>query len=167
MGLPKSKEMQKTNIKAVKERLDAYRDGERDIENLTEALERIKAKLEGVGAQEITDLPKSPSPPTDRMSDMIAQKIELEEELQACISFHRQERDFINGVLRKMKSADEKSVIRLRYMIGLSWYDVTDSMFGARKDYLRKEESYLRRVFIVHGRALEHIADIDQNARIS
>lgn len=147
------------NVQAVKDRLNAYRDGEREIENQTEALERLTTKLEGVGAQEITDMPRSPSPPTDRMSDLVAQKIEIESEIAEDVEEQRKERKFITGILRKLKSADERAIIRFRYLIGLSWDEVTDAMFGARTDYLGKEETYQRRVYRIHGAALLHMAE--------
>lgn len=147
------------DVQVIKDRLNAYRDGEREIENQTEALERLITKLEGVGAQEITDIPRSPSPPNDRMSELVAQKIEIEEEIAEVLEGQRKERKFITGILRKIKSADERAVIRFRYIIGLSWEEVTDAMYGACVDYLGKEETYQRRVYRIHGSALIHMAE--------
>lgn len=158
-GLPGHMEEKLYDVQAVKDRLYSYRDGDREIENQTEALERLRTKLEGVGAQEITDIPRSPSPPTDRMSELVAQKIELEEEIAEVLEAQRKERMFITGILRKLRSADERAVIRFRYIIGLSWDEVTDAMFGACVDYLGKEETYQRRVYRIHGSALLHMAE--------
>lgn len=158
-GPPGRMEEKVYDVQAVKDRLNAYRDGEREIENQTEALERLRNKLEGVGAQEITGMPRSPSPPTDRMSDLVAQKIEIEEEIAGVLESQRKERKFITSVLRKIKSADERAVIRFRYLIGLSWDEVTDALFGACIDYLGKEETYQRRVYRIHGSALLHMAE--------
>ena len=159
-GSPGRMEDKQYDVQAVKDRLNAYRDGEREIENQTEVLERLKTKLEGVGAQQITDMPRSPSPSNDRTSDLLSQKIEIEEEIAADLEAQRRERKFITGILRKLKSADERAVIRFRYLIGLNWYDVTDALFGAKGDYLGKEESYLRRTTMLHGKALLNMAII-------
>ena len=70
------------DVEAVKARLYAYREMARDIENQNERLERIKTKLIGVGAQSITDMPKSPSPTDDRTVELIQQKMVLEEEIR-------------------------------------------------------------------------------------
>jgi len=153
-------EEKRYDVQAVKDRLNAYREGEREIETQTEVLDRLVSKLEGVGAKIITDMPRSPSPPTDRMTDLIAQKIELEEMIAEDIAFQTAERREISGVLKKLKSADEKAVIRFRYMIGMNWLDVTNAMFGTLPDYLDKELSYQRRVQKIHGRALLHMATI-------
>ncbi len=146
------------DTQAVKERLDAYRENARDIENQTEMLERLTAKLEGVGAQEITDMPKAPSPPSDRMSDLVSQKIEIENMIGEVVERQRSERQYFEKILKKLRHADERAVIRFRYFMDLSWNEVTYSMFGGKVDYLGKEDTYQRRVFKLHGQALLHIA---------
>ncbi len=146
------------DIQAAKDILYSYRDYEREIENKTELLERLTVKLEGVGAQNITDMPRAPSPANDRISDLISQKIEVEEMLTMDIEKFREKRRYIRGLIRSLRSADEREVIRFRYLVGMEWYDVTDAMFGAKQDYLAKADSYQRRTYSIHARALNHIA---------
>lgn len=156
------------NVQAVKDRLVSYRERERDIENQTEMLDRLQTKMEAVGAQNITDMPRAPSPSNDRITDLMAHKIEIEEMIKEDLEYQKQERKFIEGVLKRIKSADERGVIRFRYLVGLNWYDVTDAMFGAKGDYLGKEDSYLRRITKLHGQALlsmaKYIEDNNLNA---
>lgn len=149
------------DIQLIKDKLIAYREGELAIESNTEALERLVNQLEGVGAVNITDMPRSPSPPRDRMSDLISQKIELEEDIGADIEAQRQERQRLKHSIKKLKSADEKAVITFRYLRCMAWEDVTDAMYGGKADYLDKYDSYARRTYYVHGRALCHLAKIE------
>ena len=146
------------DVQAVKDRLTAYRESDRDIENQTELLEKLIARLEGVGAQEITDMPKAPSQSYDRMSDLVSQKIELEEMIGEDIAALREERKYFEKILRKLKKADERAVIRFRYFMRMNWSDVTEALFGAKTDFLDKEDSYNRRVTQLHCQALLHIA---------
>lgn len=155
----------KHDVQSIKDRLDAYREADRRIENQTEALERLQVKLEGIGAQEITGMPRSPSPSNDRISDLLNQKIEIEEEIAEDVETHRKERKNIKAILRKLRSADESAVITYRYLIGMSWYDVTDALFGAKEDYLGKEESYQRRTYNIHGQALLHMSILLKNQK--
>ncbi len=138
--------------------LNAYREGERDIAAQHDALERLITKIEGVGAVIITDMPRSPSPPTDRMTDLIAQKIELEESISTDVQEHTRQRKHITATIKKLRSADEKAVLRFRYLLGMNWVDVTNAMYGDQVDYLNKEDSYIRRVLKIHGRALMSMA---------
>ena len=146
------------DVQAVKERFNDFREREKEIEYQAEAIEVLNNKLTGLGAMEITDMPRSPSPPKDRLTDLVNRKIELEEELKSIIEEQAAERKAIIKLLKKLKSADERGVIKFRYLLCLEWYDVNFSMFGAKEDFDEKEESYLRRVYNIHGRALINIA---------
>lgn len=77
------------DVEAVKQRLIDLRDLRREIENQSERLERLETKLVGVGAQALTDMPKSPSPSNDRISDLMQQKFDLEEDIRATLEHRR------------------------------------------------------------------------------
>lgn len=146
------------DVRAVKDRLKQYWEGEKDLIAQTEQLQRLELLMVGVGAQRLTDMPKSPSPPRDRLTDLLYRKQEMEEEIAEQISHQREERKYINDTLRKVRSADEKNVIRCRYFSGMKWQEVAAAVFGNCEDYDDKAESYLKRVQVLHGRALYHMA---------
>ena len=52
-------EEKRYDVAAVKERLNEYREKERDIDNQIERLVRLVTKMSSVGAQTITDMPRS------------------------------------------------------------------------------------------------------------
>lgn len=166
-GAPEHMEEKQYDVQPIKNRLYEYRDKEREIENQTQLVERLIVKMEGMGAQEITGMPRSPSPPLDRMSDLLSQKVEVEKTIAEDLEELKAEREYISGILQHLKSADERAVIRFRYLVGLSWYDVTDALFGAKADYLEKESSYLRRTMNIHGQALLHMAQFIENSKQS
>lgn len=142
---------------ALKLRLDDYREAEKDIEHQNERLDLLVTRMAGVGAQVLTDLPRSPSPPTDRISDMLHKKQELEDELREMLAAHKEERQWIESVLHHLRKADERAVVRFRYIDVMSWNTVNDAMFGGKEDFLDKEETYLRRAHKVHDRALQNM----------
>lgn len=145
-------------VEAVKARLHKYRDIVKEIDTQSERLERLKVKMYGIGAQAITDMPRSPSPAHDRITDLVQQKEELEEEIREAIERQRGERDYLEGVIKHLRRSDERAVIRIRYFDCASWNDVVDLMFGDSPDLLEKEDSYLRRVFKLHGQAVNNMA---------
>lgn len=138
----------------------AYREAERDIDNQIERLERLITKMESVGAQTLTDMPKAPSATTDRMADYVWKKEELEAEIRDAIHRQGEEKKSIEAILARLRSSDEKAVIRMRYFDRASWNEVLDMMFGGREDFLGKEDTYLRRVHKIHGSALQNMAKI-------
>lgn len=146
------------DVEAVKQRLIDLRDLRREIENQSERLERLETKLVGVGAQAFTDMPKSPSPSNDRISDLMQQKFDLEEDIRATLEHRRRERMFFEKIIRRLKRSDERAVIRSRYLDGASWGDVVDLLYGDEEDLLEREDMYRKRVFKLHGRALLSMA---------
>lgn len=146
------------DVEAVKQRLIDLRDLRREIENQSERLERLETKLVGVGAQALTDMPQSPSPSNDRISDLMQQKFDLEEDIRATLEHRRRERMFFEKIIRRLKRSDERAVIRSRYLDGASWGDVVDLLYGDEEDLLEREDMYRKRVFKLHGRALLSMA---------
>ena len=147
----------KSEIQAVKDRLTSYRDCEKEIVNRTEELERLKSQLEGLGYT-ISDMPRSPSPQMDHMSDKLSIKSEIEADIAADVQKLKEERKAIEDIIKKVNSPDERAVIRYRYFHGMQWADVNVSLFGGKPDFLEKESSYLRRTTMLHGSALCGIA---------
>ena len=145
----------------------AYVESEREIENQSQLLETMETRLEGLGAQVITDMPRSQSHANDRITDLMAQKMELEEEISNAIVELKSERREIQGILKHLKHADERAVIRFRYFMRMNWYDVANAMFGGRDDYVSKVETYMRRAARLHGNALYNMAAYIENHQVT
>lgn len=148
------------NVDAVKDRLTSYRDLQRDIENLEVYLDRIETRLYTVGSPSISDMPKAHNSDNDKMNGMVAEKFEIEDELEEKRQLQMQERAELTTIIRKLKQPDERAVIRLRYFSSGSWDDVNDALFGGKSDFMEREDTYLRRTHRVHGCALVNIAKI-------
>lgn len=159
------------DVEAVKQRLTEYLENERDIDNQIERLEHLNARMVGVGAQVLTDMPKSPSVTNDRMAELLGQKEELELAIRAAVTEQSKERQRIEMILKHLRNPDERAVIRMRYFDRSSWPEVRDMMFGHKADFDEKEETYLRRTHRVHGSALVNMAKYieetgDQNTAV-
>lgn len=150
---------------AVKYRLIEYREREKDIDSQTERLDRLEMKILSIGSPTLSDMPKSPSPPQDRTTALIADKIDLENDIRQAIAEQRREKEAIEVILRKLRHSEERAVIRMRYFDGASWNDVVDMLFGGKDDFLGKEDTYLRRTHKIHGSALLNMAIIIQGGK--
>lgn len=149
---------EKFDVDAVKNWLLEYRTNERDLDNQNERLERLISKITSVGAQTLSDMPKAHSERTDRFGDYIAKKEELEQDIAKSVQRQREQREQIEHVLSHLHNANERAVIRVRYLDVSSWNDVVDLIFGGKPDFVDKEESYLRSTHKIHGNALLHMA---------
>ena len=152
----------------LKERLEEYIEAEKDIDNQIERLEHLNSKLEGLGAQVLTDMPRSPSTTTDKMGEMYSRIEELDSVIRGMIKDHDEEKKWIEFILRHVRKANERAVIRMKYIDQEAWKPITEMLFGALEDYEEKYESYLRRAHFIHGSALVSMAEFielsgDQN----
>lgn len=146
------------DAQGVKTRLQQYREREREIDNQIERLERLEAKLYGVGSPQLTDMPKASSPAGDKTVALIAQKEELDGLIRELVKEQTRERGWIEDILTGLTRSDEKAVIRVRYIDGEKWTEVSDLLFGSADDYEDKRDSYLRRTTKLHGQALMNMA---------
>lgn len=151
-------EKQNYDVEAVKERLIDYYETEKDVDSQIERLERLEIRLRSIGSPVLSDMPKGGSPAHDRMADMIAQKVDLENEIRQMVVEQKKERQAIEGILSHLRHSDEKTVIRMKYLDGFSWGEVLDVLFGGKEDFLDKEDAYTRRMYRIHGSALLNMA---------
>jgi hypothetical protein len=146
------------DVRAVKKRLLAFRDIERDIDNQIERLENLTAKMYSVGSPEMSDMPKGSSVISDRIAANVARKMELEESIRGMIARRDAEQKWLGDILEHIRKPDERAVIQMRYVDSEDWNHVCRMLFGSKWDFNEKEESYLRRTTNLHGRALVSIA---------
>lgn len=151
----------RTEYECVKEQLREYRDSATEIRTLQDLIESYRDRLEGLGAKVITDMPRAPSPDNDRLTYMMAEMMELEKELDALLDWRKKERDRIMCQVQKLQRPEEKAVIRYAYMDGEAkqWRDVAFFLFKDQPDFYAREESYVRRVYDIHERAIRQIAE--------
>ena len=127
------------DVEAVKQRLIDLRDLRREIENQSERLERLETKLVGVGAQALTDMPKSPSPSNDRISDLMQQKFDLEEDIRATLEHRRRERMFFEDEEDLLEREDmyRKRVFKLhgRALLSMAQYIEDNGLMWNPDDY--------------------------------
>lgn len=158
------KEMgEKEAVARLKERLNRYRDMEKDIDNQIERLERLESKLTTVGSPVLSGMPGSPNVQGDRISTLIGQKEQMETDLRDEIKSHEREWNAIEKLICHLHSADERAVIRMHYHDGELWNDVSRMIFSGKPDYEAKQKVYLRRVFRLHGKALLEMARAEEN----
>jgi len=148
----------KVMTNAVKGWLRTYPEKLSDIRNMQSQLERMEDKLSSIGSSKLSDMPKTPSKATDKEAELIVQKIDLEREIEQEQANVHQLRLEIEKVMACLKKANERAVIRARYLCEENWNDIAFILFGAKEDFLDKEDSYQRRAYKIHGDALEALA---------
>lgn len=144
----------------VKKYLMVFLDTEREIDNQIERLEILNGKLYSVGSPEITDMPRNPSPSNDRVSELLSRKDDCEKKVGKLLELQKKRRSVFEHVIDKVSGSDKRSVIDLRYMEGVRWDQICESLFGEREDFDERRDTYMRRVMRLHGWALQDMAGI-------
>lgn len=140
--------------------LQGYRNLELEADTQSERLICLTNKIEGVGAQVITGMPSAHNSSNDRITDLIAKKIEIEESVRTAVEIQKKERARIEKAVMQLSSPKCRALIRHRYIDGNTWEKTCSLIFGKLDDYEEKQESYLRRVFLIHGDALKELTEI-------
>ena len=86
--------------------------------------------------------------------------MELEEQIDRLKAEEKQERNAIEGLILQLSDPDERAVIRLRYFDRADWESTCGVLFGDRRDYVERIDSYQNRTYKAHGRALLRMAEI-------
>lgn len=144
----------------IKERLKAYVAINREIDNDIERLDFFETKMYGIGGQNLTGMPHNPSPDFDKIGAMTAKKEELEQHIKETIKIRDSERNSIKAMTRQLTVPDEKAVIKMKYLDMAEWPDISMMLFGMKDDFNDRYESYMRRVFKLHGSALAKMEEM-------
>lgn len=144
----------------VKEILLDYREFEKYIDMQIVRIDRIEMKLKSIGSPSLSGMPRDPSPSQSRMADLVCSKIDLENEVVDSLVELKRKREDIKNITAKLRHSEERALILMRYIDGLDWDEVLDALFGGKEDFIDKEEAYNRRMYKIHGSALQNMSRI-------
>lgn len=150
--------MYKSQADGMREWLKAYRKNEEIIDEQLEKIRELRGHMMSISAQEISDMPRAPGSPKDRMSEYMSRLDMLERQVKEAIRIHDESRAALEQAIGLMDSLKMQNIIRYRYLYGYEWSDVVAKMYQDREDWHKKMNSYTRRVYRDHDRALEHLA---------
>jgi len=151
--------MEHLDIEIVKDWLQGYSEREKELLYFREQYERLQSSGDSPKAATITGLPKGPGPSLDRIGNFLQRKEELEAQLVERFEKAKETRAQIEAVLRYVKKADCRMVIRFRYIDRMGWDEITETLFITEPELLEKFDSYKRRVFGYHRKALEEMTE--------
>ena len=146
------------SVRSIKAKLKAYGELERDIDNQIERLERLETKMYTAGSPMMSDMPHAPTPTNDRMAMMIAQRDELKDRIMHRIEERQAAYKEIEDKLECLYRADQRAVIRMRYLDGETWDYINRALYGNCEDYKVNEDTYMRKIMRIHGLALVNMA---------
>lgn len=155
--------MNTTGTESAKNWLLELRAAVADATLTQERLDALRDRAESARTASLSGLPHAAGETVDRVGAIVAQIEELTEEnarLWQKVGELRREREGAIKLLHGHGWPEQRAILRLRYIDMETWSDTAFFMFGSKPDYIEKEDTYLRRAYKVHGRALYELAQI-------
>ncbi len=115
-------------------------------------------------ASRLDGMPRSNNA-NDRMAIQICRKLELEEAIKKNMLKEKREITALEEAVNMLDNPAERQVIRMRYFDMAPWAEICDSVFGDRPDFQDRRETYKRRTYWLHGSALQHLSENQDNGR--
>lgn len=150
--------MYRKQSEMVKDWLMAYRNEEIIIGEQLERLRELRARIMSVGAQEITDMPRAPVKIRDALAEYMIRAEELEDKMNFRLLKHEADRAAILRLLDRLKSNDERKIIKHRYLYGEEWNEILPELYRKADGFAERQESYRRKMYRAHESALEGMA---------
>lgn len=142
---------------AVKEWLSRYRQQSDYIERLAYELDALDSKAIAPRTTSLDGLPRAPGYAGDPTGGIVGRLDELRTEIADTLAEATATRREIEAVIKQINGPrwpELRAVLRFRYLLCLSWGDVNDALFGGKRDFLDREDSYMRKTYRIHGEAL-------------
>lgn len=149
--------MYNSQADAIKEWLRAFRASEKKIDEQIMEIRELRSRIMGIGAQEITDMPRAASPKGDALTEYVIRLEALDARLSREMQAHEKERRAMIELLCKLP-CEERDVMKCRYLFGYGWDDVMQTVYGGSADFFQRKDAYKRRMFRVRNRAVLRMA---------
>ena len=139
---------------AVKEWLEGYRREESELADLIDRVRELRSGAEGVRAQELSFMPKAHNG-ADLLTEYVIRLEMLEGNLEKRMRAHERDRAALVDLVNKIRRTEERNVIKCRYLYGMEWGEIRPKIYSREKGYLKNQDTYERRMFRAHNRAIE------------
>lgn len=143
----------------TKELLIEHRKLKRELSDEIKRLNYINLEKESITSPQVTGMPRGSSVGDPTANDAI-KATEQETYVHDLKSIVDAEEREIESYVRRLSDEKHKQVIRLRYLSALDWDDVLTQMYGEKHNFDLKYESYKRRMYGVHRKAIDEISEI-------
>ena len=144
---------------AIKHKLESFAVLQQKIDNQIERLEQMKLTMGSPSSPNLGSGGGGNAGGVSRIERQIERKDELERKIRELIGRESVIRKELERLIEQLTNPDEQTVLEMRYLDRQNWWTICDALYGSREDY-QNGEKYLKKVFKVHGSALQSLARI-------
>ena len=156
--------MEKQTSEAIKDWLRRYQEATRDSAALDSRVSAMRARAEAARTSCLDGMPYATGYTGDTLGAALVRIDELEGEAREvrahAVELYRE----IDTAIKRISGPgwpDMRAVLQMRYLDGCRWVEAAEMLFGGNPDdFAEKQDSYLRRVHKIHGKALAALAEL-------
>lgn len=148
---------------SVKSWLLRFNEAQRTLELLRERLDLAETAAHSPRSAIPDGMPHGSGNPVDALGRTVAKLEKLRSQVAAAeieANSLYEEIETAIGRIDGAQCAEKRAVLALKYLDLASWTGVNNALFGDKKDFLYKEDSFMRRTFYIHADALKKLGDI-------
>lgn len=147
---------------AIKERLQSYAALQRRLDNKIERLVYLESITGSPSSPNLSGMPGGSGDGNSKTERQIIQKEELKSEIKDMTRREYKERTELERLVKEMQDPDEQTVIEMRYFDNVKWRPICDALYSSNPDYIDKVDKYMKRIFKIHGSALQTLTRIQK-----
>lgn len=147
---------------AIKERLQSYAALQRRLDNKIERLVYLESITGSPSSPDLSGMPRGSGNGNSKTERQIIQKEELKSEIKDMTRREYKERTELERLVKEMQDPDEQTVIEMRYFDNVKWRPICDALYSSNPDYIDKVDKYMKRIFKIHGSALQTLTRIQK-----
>lgn len=147
---------------AIKERLQSYAALQRRLDNKIERLVYLESITGSPSSPNLSGMPGGSGDGNSKTERQIIQKEELKSEIKDMTQRECEERTELERLVKEMQDPDEQTVIEMRYFDNVKWRPICDALYSSNPDYIDKVDKYMKRIFKIHGSALQTLTRIQK-----
>lgn len=144
---------------STKSRLQAYLNACRELELQELRLDQKRAAVGDIKSPTLDAMPKAYSS-SDPNARKVLELLRLEERVKDLKTFVRDEHEALELAIQRMRNAEQRMVLRMKYFDGMSWDEINFVFYGERIDFLTEESRYRQQLYDIHSRALVSLASV-------
>ena len=160
-------ERQPKETDKIKAFLESYPKLQKRIDNTEARLTALCLSMGEPSTPSYSGMPSGSRDGSSKQERDVIKKIELEEKLRDMYAEENRKREQIEAMIERMDKPDEQTVIEMHYLDNSKWRPISIALYGEKPDYDQHEQKYLKRTFKIHGSALQTLARIYEDKRLS
>lgn len=145
---------------AIKHKLESFVTLQRKIDNQIERLEQLKQTMGSPSSPNLGSGGGGSSDGVSKIERLVERKDELDRKIRDLIGKESAIRKELEWLIEQMVKPDEQTILEMRYLDRQDWWTICAAIYGRRDDYQRNCEKYIKKIFKVHGSALQSLARV-------